>query len=99
MAAGNPLPATSPITRRSPPVAMGMILEEVAAHLLRGFVDAFDGEAGNGVDLLGKDDLLYFARGFEFPFELRLEAAGAAGTKHHDDGQGGGGEDARDIVD
>jgi hypothetical protein len=94
MAAGSPLPATSPKSA----IGGGNDLEEVPAHLLRGFVDALDAEAEDGFDLLGKDDLLHLARGFEFTLKHRLQTAGPACAKNHDDGQGDGREDSRDSA-
>jgi hypothetical protein len=87
MAAGNPFPATSPKHQQQAAFACRKHLKEVAAHLLRGLVDAFDRESRNRFDLFGQNDLLDLARCSNLAFEQRLLAAGPRGALHNDDGQ------------
>ena len=65
----------------------GQHLEKVAAHLLRGQVDGFDCEPGNGIDLLGEDDLLDFTGGCHLALKNPLLAAHAGGAQNDDDGK------------
>ena len=62
----------------------GKDLEEVAAHLAGGLVDALEDEAGDGGDFFGDEDLLDGAGGFEFGGHALLVAAGAGETKNED---------------
>ena len=78
------------IARDDEEAAIGFVgndLEEVAADFLRGVVNGFDFEAGNGLDVVRENDLLDFAGCGYFALENSLLAAHAGGAQHHDDGQ------------
>ena len=81
MAAGMPLPLTSPIATRTPPLAMGMIWKKSPPDLACRPVDAGQSKAGNGGDFVGHEHLLHGARGFEFRLVAFFVAAGADEAK------------------
>jgi hypothetical protein len=85
---GHALPADVADDDQSAVVWCGDDLEEVAADLAGGLVDALEGEAGDGRDFFGDEDLLDCAGGFEFRFEA-LFVASRASKAQHQDGENG----------
>ena len=65
MAAGRPLPATSPMTMSRPPSGMGRIWKKSPPTSSAGMVDAIDGKARHGGDGFWDEDLLDLAGGLE----------------------------------
>jgi hypothetical protein len=69
-------------------LAVADLLEEVAAYLLGGAVDAIDEEARTLVELIGQKHQLHLAGGLEFAGQPDLLAAGAGKAQDEKDAHG-----------